>query len=41
MSMLEGLGLALLHRVDPERAHGLSLRALSSGLVPLPGVITS
>lgn len=39
--MLEGLGLALLHRVDPERAHGLSLRALSSGLVPLPGVITS
>lgn len=39
--MLEGLGLALLHRVDPERAHGLSLRALSAGLVPLPGVITS
>ncbi|KAF0171903.1 MAG: dihydroorotate dehydrogenase (fumarate) [Rhodobacteraceae bacterium] len=41
MSILEGLGLALLHRVDPERAHGLSLRALSAGLVPLPGVITS
>lgn len=39
--MLEGLGLALLHRVDPERAHGLSLRALSAGLAPLPGVITS
>jgi dihydroorotate dehydrogenase len=39
--MLEGLGLALLHRVDPERAHELSLRALSAGLVPLPGVITS
>jgi len=39
--MLESLGLALLHRVDPERAHGLSLRALSAGLVRLPGVISS
>lgn len=41
MSLIETLGLAVLHRVDPERAHGLSLRALQSGLVPLPGVITS
>ncbi|GLS85660.1 dihydroorotate dehydrogenase (quinone) [Cypionkella aquatica] len=39
--MIEALGLAVLHRFDPERAHGLSLRALSAGLVPLPGVITS
>ena len=39
--MLESLGLALLHRVDPERAHGLSLRALSAGRVRLPGVISS
>lgn len=41
MSLIETLGLAVLHRVDPERAHGLSLRALQAGLVPLPGVITS
>lgn len=41
MSAIEKLGLALLHRVDPERAHGLSLIALQSGLVPLPGVVTS
>ncbi|MDB5657456.1 MAG: diguanylate cyclase [Cypionkella sp.] len=39
--MIEALGLAVLRRFDPERAHGLSLRALSAGLVPLPGVITS
>lgn len=41
MSGIEALGLAVLHRFDPERAHGLSLRALAAGLVPLPGVITS
>lgn len=39
--MLETLGLWALHRLDPERAHGLALRALQLGLVPLPGVITS
>lgn len=37
MNTLEKLGLAALHRMDPERAHDLSIRALSSGLVPLPG----
>ncbi|MCZ4354384.1 quinone-dependent dihydroorotate dehydrogenase [Roseovarius aestuarii] len=37
----ERIGLALLHRLDPERAHGLALRALRSGLVPSSGVITS
>lgn len=41
MSLIERAGLALLHRCDPERAHGLSLAALSSGLAPLPGPITS
>ncbi|WP_374644712.1 quinone-dependent dihydroorotate dehydrogenase [Tabrizicola sp.] len=41
MSLLERTGLALLHRLDPERAHGLSLRALRSGLAPLPGPVTS
>ena len=41
MSLTERLGLALLHRLDPERGHGLSLTALRSGLVALPGVVTS
>ncbi|WP_255683841.1 quinone-dependent dihydroorotate dehydrogenase [Alitabrizicola rongguiensis] len=39
--MIETVGLAALHRLDPETAHGLSLSALRSGLVPLPGAITS
>ncbi len=39
MTPVERLGLSLLHRIDPERAHGLSLLALRSGLVPLPGPI--
>ncbi|MTD99668.1 quinone-dependent dihydroorotate dehydrogenase [Paracoccus sp. YIM 132242] len=37
MKLVERIGLAALHRLDPERAHDLSIRALSSGLVPLPG----
>jgi dihydroorotate dehydrogenase len=37
MKLVEKIGLAALHRLDPERAHDLSIRALSSGLVPLPG----
>ncbi len=41
MNTIERLGLAALHRLDPERAHGLSLRALALGLVPLPGHVTS
>jgi dihydroorotate dehydrogenase len=41
MSGMERLGLSLLHRVDPERAHGLALRALQLGLVPTPGPHTS
>ena len=41
MNPIERAGLALLHRCDPERAHGLSLAALRAGLVPLPGVVTS
>ncbi len=41
MSGLDRIGLALLHRLDPERAHGLALRALRAGLVPLPGRVTS
>jgi dihydroorotate dehydrogenase len=41
MSVLESIGLAALRRVDPERAHGFAIRALTSGLVPLPGPVTS
>jgi len=41
VSLVESLGLALLRRVDPERAHGLALRALTSGLALLPGPVTS
>ncbi|WP_323717007.1 quinone-dependent dihydroorotate dehydrogenase [Paracoccus aminovorans] len=37
MTPIERLGLAALHRLDPERAHDLSLLALRRGLVPLAG----
>jgi len=39
--MMERLGMALLRRLDPERAHGLALTALNAGLGPLHGPITS
>lgn len=41
MSVLERATLALMHRMDPEVAHNLSLRALRTGLAPLPGPIGS
>jgi dihydroorotate dehydrogenase len=41
LTRLERLALGLLHRLDPERAHGLSIGALRAGLVPLGGVVTS
>ena len=41
MKLIERLGLAALHRLDPERAHDLSLRVLRMGLMPLPGHLTS
>lgn len=41
MSLLETLGLAALRRIDPETAHGLAIRALTSGLVSLPGPVTT
>ena len=37
MRLIERAGLLALHRLDPERAHDLSLKALSAGIVPLPG----
>ena len=41
MTPLERLGLGLLHRCDPEAAHGLALRALRLGLAPQPGPIST
>lgn len=41
MSWLERAGMAALRRIEPETAHGVALRALASGLAPLPGPITS
>jgi dihydroorotate dehydrogenase len=41
VTLLERLGLATLHRLDPEQAHKLSLKALSLGLTPKPGPVTS
>ncbi len=40
MKAIERVGLTALHRLDPERAHKLSLVALRAGLVPLPGPVT-
>ncbi|MEM6635509.1 MAG: quinone-dependent dihydroorotate dehydrogenase [Pseudomonadota bacterium] len=36
MSIIDKAGLAILQRLDPERAHALSISALRSGLVPMP-----
>ncbi|MCR8826216.1 quinone-dependent dihydroorotate dehydrogenase [Pseudosulfitobacter koreensis] len=38
---IEKLGLAALRRVDPERAHGLALRALHTPFAALPGPVSS
>ncbi|WP_045387430.1 quinone-dependent dihydroorotate dehydrogenase [Falsirhodobacter sp. alg1] len=38
---IERWGLAALHRMDPERAHSISLAVLRSGVMPMPGVVTS
>ena len=41
MNLLEQAGLRLLRGIDPERAHGLALRALNAGLGPRSGPVTS
>ncbi|MDA7964953.1 quinone-dependent dihydroorotate dehydrogenase [Ruegeria sp.] len=41
MKLTERLGLAALHKLDPETAHGLSIKALKAGLAPAPGPVTS
>jgi dihydroorotate dehydrogenase len=38
---LQKLGLPLMHLLDPEVAHGLSIKALKMGMVPTPGPVTS
>lgn len=38
MTLTERAALAILHRCDPETAHGLSIRALQLGLAPLSGL---
>lgn len=41
MKTIERLGLQALHQLDPETAHGWSLRALNAGLAPRPGPYSS
>lgn len=41
MSIVEKTGLWALRRLDPELAHRLSLQLLNSGLVPLPGPVST
>lgn len=41
MSIIERAALGLLHRLDPERAHDLSLTALKLRLPNLPGVVST
>ncbi|SFQ15899.1 dihydroorotate dehydrogenase [Roseivivax halotolerans] len=41
MRIAERAGLALMHRVEPERAHGLALAALKAGIAPAPGLVTT
>lgn len=41
MNALEKLGLLALHKVDPETAHGLAIKALQVGAAPLAGLVTS
>ena len=40
-ALLERLGLSALRRLDPERAHGLAIRALQARLAPAPGPFTT
>ncbi|OBY28183.1 quinone-dependent dihydroorotate dehydrogenase [Leisingera sp. JC1] len=41
MKLTEKLALAAMQRIDPEAAHGLSVKALTMGLVPAPGPVTT
>jgi dihydroorotate dehydrogenase len=39
--MWERFGLSVMRRMDPERAHALAIAALKTGMLPLPGPVTS
>lgn len=39
--LLEKAGLVLLHNMDPEAAHGASIKALKLGVAPRPGPVQS
>src|SRR6056297_1532034 len=41
MSVVERLGLRLLHRLEPEAAHDWAMRAIKAGFAPEPGPVTS
>ncbi|NDI14142.1 MAG: dihydroorotate dehydrogenase (quinone), partial [Rhodobacteraceae bacterium] len=41
MKLIERLGLAALHKFDPETSHGLSIAALKSGFAPLSSQVTT
>jgi len=41
MKLIENAGMRLMHRMDPERAHGLAIKALKRGLGPRSGPRTS
>ena len=41
MKIVEQLGLKAMHRIDPETAHGLAIKALQIGAAPSPGILTS
>ena len=40
-ALIERLGLTALRQIDPERAHGLAIRALQMGLTPKPGPVST
>jgi len=41
LTLRERMGLALMHRLDPEQAHGLALMALRHGLAPMAAPVES
>ncbi len=41
MNLIEKIGLTALQRMDPEKAHGLAIKALQKGVAPLSGSVSS
>jgi len=39
--MWERFGLSVMQRMEPERAHGLAIKALQTGLLPAPGPVSA